>query len=75
MFGKKKKSAKLLENLDVEFQKIQQRHHLPSGDFPNPERFKQNLALYDMDKFKNLKEELLAKVDDVGTQMDRVWGQ
>ncbi|KAI8341448.1 P-loop containing nucleoside triphosphate hydrolase protein [Chlamydoabsidia padenii] len=64
MFGKKKKSAKLLENLDVEFQKIQQRHHLPSGDFPNPDRFKQNLALYDMDKFKNLKEDLLAKVDD-----------
>ncbi|ORZ13031.1 P-loop containing nucleoside triphosphate hydrolase protein, partial [Absidia repens] len=64
MFGKKKKSAKLLENLDVEFQKIQQRYHLPSGDFPNPERFKQNLALYDMDKFKNLKEDLLTKVDD-----------
>ncbi|CAO3593399.1 unnamed protein product [Absidia cylindrospora] len=64
MFGKKKKSAKLLANLDVEFQKIQQRHHLPSGDFPNPEKFKQNLSLYDMDKFKNLKDDLLARVDD-----------
>ncbi|KAI8096934.1 P-loop containing nucleoside triphosphate hydrolase protein [Halteromyces radiatus] len=64
MFGKKKKSAKLLANLDLEFQKIQQRYHLPSGDFPNPEKFKQNLSLYDMDKFKNLKEDLLSKVDD-----------
>ncbi|KAI8328155.1 P-loop containing nucleoside triphosphate hydrolase protein [Chlamydoabsidia padenii] len=64
MFGKKKKSAKLLDNLDVEFQKIQQRHHLPSGDFPDPEKFKHNLSLYNMDKFKTLNKDLLYKVDD-----------
>lgn len=68
MFGKKKKQEKLLENLGQEFVKIQQRYHLPSGDFPNPERFRQNLSLYDMDKFKSLKEDLLEKVDEVSIE-------
>ncbi|KAI8062536.1 P-loop containing nucleoside triphosphate hydrolase protein [Gongronella butleri] len=73
MFGKKKKSAKLLDNLELEFQKIQQRHHVPAGDFPNPEVFKQNLALYDMDKFKSLKEDLLTRVDEaLSTDLPRV---
>ncbi|KAI8143617.1 P-loop containing nucleoside triphosphate hydrolase protein [Fennellomyces sp. T-0311] len=64
MFGKKKKREALLNHLDQEFLKIQQRYHLPPGDFPNPEKFKQNLALYDIDKFKTIKEDLLAKVDE-----------
>ncbi|KAI9311987.1 P-loop containing nucleoside triphosphate hydrolase protein [Dichotomocladium elegans] len=64
MFGKKKKRQALLNNLDQEFLKIQQRYHLPAGDFPNAEKFKRNLELYDMDKFKNIKEDLLARVDD-----------
>jgi EH domain-containing protein 3/EH domain-containing protein 1 len=63
MFGKKKKQEKLLEHLDQEFIKIQQKYHLPAGDFPNPERFKQNLALYDIDKFKLLREDMLAFAD------------
>ncbi|KAI8637864.1 P-loop containing nucleoside triphosphate hydrolase protein [Parasitella parasitica] len=64
MFGKKKKQEALLNNLAAEFVKIQQQHHLPAGDFPNPERFKQNLALYDMDKFKSLKDDLMSGVDE-----------
>ncbi|ORY94698.1 P-loop containing nucleoside triphosphate hydrolase protein [Syncephalastrum racemosum] len=64
MFGKKKKQEALLNNLDQEFLKIQQRYHLPAGDFPNPAKFRQNLALYDMDKFKSLKEDLLEKADE-----------
>ncbi|KAI8988890.1 P-loop containing nucleoside triphosphate hydrolase protein [Pilobolus umbonatus] len=63
MFGKKKKQGILLSHLDQEFIKIQNKYHLPPGDFPNPDKFRQNLALYDMDKFKSLKEELLANVD------------
>ncbi|KAG1150667.1 hypothetical protein G6F37_007883 [Rhizopus arrhizus] len=64
MFGKKKKQENLLKNLDQEFIKIQNKYHIPAGDFPNPERFKQNLALYDIDKFKSIKEDLLEKVDE-----------
>ncbi|KAI9016531.1 P-loop containing nucleoside triphosphate hydrolase protein [Phycomyces nitens] len=64
MFGKKKKQESLLKNLEQEFMKIQQRHHLPAGDFPNPEKFRQSLSVYDMDKFKPLKEELIERVDE-----------
>ncbi|CAO3699323.1 unnamed protein product [Rhizopus stolonifer] len=64
MFGKKKKQEALLNHLGDEFAKIQQKYHLPVGDFPNPERFKQSLAHYDMDKFKTLKEDLVEKVDE-----------
>ncbi|KAL9546832.1 hypothetical protein MBANPS3_006467 [Mucor bainieri] len=64
MFGKKKKQEKLLQHLDQEFIKIQNKYHLPAGDFPNPEKFRQNLALYDMDKFKSIKEDLLERVDE-----------
>ncbi|KAG1119615.1 hypothetical protein G6F42_012936 [Rhizopus arrhizus] len=64
MFGKKKKQEKLLQHLDQEFIKIQNKYHLPAGDFPNPEKFRQNLALYDMVKFKSIKEDLLERVDE-----------
>ncbi|KAI8881947.1 hypothetical protein K501DRAFT_324204 [Backusella circina FSU 941] len=64
MFGKKKKQGALLNHLDQEFAKIQQKYHLPAGDFPNPERFRQNLTTYDLDKFKSLKEDLIEKVDE-----------
>ncbi|KAI8361767.1 P-loop containing nucleoside triphosphate hydrolase protein [Blakeslea trispora] len=64
MFGKKKKQEALLNRLDQEFIKIQNKHHLPAGDFPNPDKFKQNLAMYDMDKFKSLKEDLIQRVDE-----------
>ena len=68
MFGKKKKRVALLNNLDQEFLKIQQRYHLPAGDFPNPEKFKKALELYDIDKFKTIQENLLHKVDDVSVE-------
>ncbi|GAB5588050.1 hypothetical protein Unana1_02950 [Umbelopsis nana] len=64
MFGKNKKQEKLLANLDQEFIKIQHKYHLPPGDFPNPERFRQNLSLYNIDKFKPLKDDIIARVDE-----------
>ncbi|GAA5805173.1 P-loop containing nucleoside triphosphate hydrolase protein [Helicostylum pulchrum] len=64
MFGKKKKQEALLKNLEQEFIKIQNKYHLPAGDFPNPEKFRQSLTLYDMDKFKPLKEDLIERVDE-----------
>lgn len=64
MFGKKKKQEALLKNLDQEFIKIQNKYHIPAGDFPNPEVFRHNLATYDMDKFKSIKEDMLERVDE-----------
>jgi GTPase SAR1 family protein len=65
LFGKKKKQEALLENLDQEFLKIQQRYHIPAGDLPNVDIFRQALSAYDFDKFKPMREELLLKVDEV----------
>ncbi|CAG8507245.1 424_t:CDS:2 [Diversispora eburnea] len=64
MFGKTSKQEELIEKLDKEFLKIQQRHHLAPGDFPNLERFKQGLNLYKFEKFSNLKPQIIEKVDD-----------
>jgi GTPase SAR1 family protein len=64
MFGKKKKQEALLSNLGQEFIKIQNKYHVPAGDFPNPDKFRQSLAHYDMDKFKSLKDDLIANVDE-----------
>ncbi|RHZ53023.1 hypothetical protein Glove_452g11 [Diversispora epigaea] len=63
LFGKISKQEELIEKLDKEFLKIQQRHHLAPGDFPNLERFKQGLNLYKFDKFSNLKPQIIEKVD------------
>lgn len=65
LFGKKKKQEDLLENLDQEFLKLQQRYQIPAGDFPNVDIFRQALSAYDFDKFKPMREELLLKVDEV----------
>lgn len=67
VFGKNKKQEQLITGLDTEFLKIQQRFHLPAGDFPNVERFRANLKLYNIDKFKTLKEDVIERVDDVST--------
>ncbi|RUS18734.1 P-loop containing nucleoside triphosphate hydrolase protein [Endogone sp. FLAS-F59071] len=64
VFGKNKKQEQLVSGLDTEFLKIQQRFHLPAGDFPNVERFRANLKLYNIDKFKTLKEDVIERVDD-----------
>ncbi|KAI8984177.1 P-loop containing nucleoside triphosphate hydrolase protein [Mycotypha africana] len=64
MFGKKKKQEALLKNLGAEFTKIQHKYHLAQSDFPNPERFRQNLALYDLDKLKSLKEDLMDRIEE-----------
>lgn len=63
-FGKKKKQEALRNNLEQEFIKIQQKYHLPPGDFPNLTKFRQNLEYYDIDKFKSLKKDLLERADE-----------
>ncbi|RUO95480.1 hypothetical protein BC936DRAFT_143931, partial [Jimgerdemannia flammicorona] len=65
MFGKNKKQEQLIADLDKEFLKIQQRYHLPKGDFPNVDKFRQNLSLYKIDQFKPLREDVVEKADDV----------
>ena len=67
MFGKEKKQQKMLDNLHEEFNAVQRATHLPVGDFPNMERFRDVLSTYDFSKFKKLDTKLMAKIDEVLT--------
>ncbi|XP_075489254.1 EH domain-containing protein 1-like [Primulina tabacum] len=65
MMGKAKTQQKLIDNLADEFAKIQKEHHLPPGDFPNVEEFREILSSYNIDKFEKLKPKMIQSVDDM----------
>ncbi|XVF03785.1 hypothetical protein REPUB_Repub05bG0023000 [Reevesia pubescens] len=65
MIGKAKTQQKLIDNLADEFGKVQREHHLPPGDFPNVEHFKEVLSGYNFDKFEKLKPKMIQAVDDM----------
>ncbi|CAM8921448.1 unnamed protein product [Rhodiola kirilowii] len=65
VMGKAKAQKRLSENLEEEFKKIQMEYHLPPGDFPNPDQFREVLSKYSIDKFEKLKPKLIQAVDDM----------
>ncbi|KAF8776352.1 hypothetical protein HU200_003581 [Digitaria exilis] len=65
MMGKAKAQQRLIDNLEDEFAKVQREYHLPAGDFPDVEHFKQVLAGYSIDKFEKLKPKMVQAVDDM----------
>ncbi|KAK7387117.1 hypothetical protein VNO78_27641 [Psophocarpus tetragonolobus] len=65
MIGKAKAQQKLIDNLDAEFIKVQREFHLPPGDFPNVEHFKETLSGYNIDKFEKLNKKMIQTVDDM----------
>ncbi|KAL6529459.1 EH domain-containing protein 1 [Orobanche gracilis] len=65
MMGKAKTQQRLIDNLPDEFAKVQREHHLPAGDFPNVEQFKEVLSGYSIDKFEKLKPKAIQSVDDM----------
>ncbi|KAL7143131.1 hypothetical protein ABFS83_08G170300 [Erythranthe nasuta] len=65
MMGKAKAQQKLIDNLADEFAKVQREHHLPAGDFPNVEQFKDKLNGYSIDKFERMKPKMIQSVDDM----------
>ncbi|KAJ0101912.1 hypothetical protein Patl1_04115 [Pistacia atlantica] len=65
MWGKAKTQRRLIDNLEAEFGKVQREFHLPPGDFPNVEHFKEILSGYRFDKFKKLKPRMIRAVDDM----------
>lgn len=44
---------------------IQREFHLPAGDFPNVEHFREVLNGYSIDKFEKLKPKMIQAVDDM----------
>lgn len=65
MIGKTKTQQRLIENLEDEFRKVQREFHLPAGDFPNVEHFREILQGYNFDKFEKLKPQKIQAVDDM----------
>eukprot|EP00250_Pteridium_aquilinum_P007074 c16868_g1_i1 orf=165-1427(+) len=65
LIGKAVKQQDLVQSLKAEFIKIQEKHRIPSGDFPNVDRFRKVLATYDISKFAKLKPRLIEDVDDM----------
>ncbi|KAK3199821.1 hypothetical protein Dsin_023236 [Dipteronia sinensis] len=65
MIGKAKTQQRLIDNLADEFGKVQREHHLPPGDFPNVEQFKEVLSGYNFDKFEKIKPKMIQSVDDM----------
>ncbi|XP_057977798.1 EH domain-containing protein 1 isoform X2 [Malania oleifera] len=65
MMGKAKTQQRLIDNLADEFTKVQKEFHLPAGDFPNVEHFKETLGGYNIDKFEKLKPKMIQTVDDM----------
>ncbi|KAJ3057357.1 hypothetical protein HK097_008452 [Rhizophlyctis rosea] len=64
MFGQSKKQTELINNLEGEFEKIARQHQLVRGDFPDPNRFKEKLAMFKIEKFPKLDKKMLALVDE-----------
>ncbi|WOL19101.1 EH domain-containing protein 1-like [Canna indica] len=65
LIGKAKTQQRLIANLEDEFGKVQKEFHLPAGDFPNVEHFKEVLSGYNIDKFEKLKHKLVQAVDEM----------
>ncbi|ONK78962.1 uncharacterized protein A4U43_C01F1460 [Asparagus officinalis] len=65
MIGKAKTQQRLIDRLEDEFAKVQREYHLPAGDFPSAERFREVLSGYNIDKFEKLKPKMIQAVDDM----------
>lgn len=65
LFGKSSKQADLIAHLPEEFLKVQKAHQLAFGDFPDVERFRSNLKIYNMTEFNKLSPKLVAGIDEV----------
>ncbi|KAI3456486.1 hypothetical protein Pfo_013149 [Paulownia fortunei] len=65
LMGKAKTQRRLIDNLENEFQKVQREFHLPAGDFPSVEQFREVLSRYNIDDFEKLKPKMIQAVDDM----------
>ncbi|KAI8904539.1 P-loop containing nucleoside triphosphate hydrolase protein [Powellomyces hirtus] len=62
-FGKKDKQDDLITNLEAEFMKLERLHGLVPGDFPDPDRFRETLAMFKLEKFAKLDKKMIDIVD------------
>ncbi|KAM1873566.1 hypothetical protein ACFX13_007384 [Malus domestica] len=65
ILGKAKAQQRLIDNLEDEFKKVQREHHLPPGDFPDVDHFRDILSGYSIDNFEKLKPKMIDAVDEM----------
>ncbi|XP_048840706.1 EH domain-containing protein 2 [Brienomyrus brachyistius] len=65
VFGKDNKKKNLIHQLPVIFSKIQLQYNISSGDFPDCAKMQDKLLVHDFTKFKSLKPNLLAALDEL----------
>ncbi|XP_063061342.1 EH domain-containing protein 2b isoform X2 [Engraulis encrasicolus] len=64
VFRKDNKKKNLIHQLPVIFSKIQLQHHISAGDFPDCAKMQEQLLVHDFTKFKPLKPNLMAALDE-----------
>ncbi|XP_051520345.1 EH domain-containing protein 2 [Myxocyprinus asiaticus] len=65
VFCRDKKKRDLIYDLPMIFSRIQQRHQISPGDFPDCAKMQERLMSYDFAKFKGLKPKLLTGLDEL----------
>lgn len=65
LMGKQKAQEKMLRDLGKEFSLVQREHHLPAGDFPDVNRYREILGAYDLTTFPKLKDSMIKAIEDV----------
>lgn len=51
--------------IGISMTQVQREFHLPEGDFPDVDQFKEVLARYNMDEFEKLKPKMIQTVDEM----------
>ncbi|MCJ8748740.1 hypothetical protein PDJAM_G00168170 [Pangasius djambal] len=67
LFRRDNKKRDLIYDLPVVFSRIQQRHQISAGDFPDCAKMQERLMDRDFTKFKTLKPKLIAGLDELLT--------
>ncbi|XP_068172736.1 EH domain-containing protein 2-like isoform X6 [Antennarius striatus] len=65
VFRKDNKKKNLIYQLPVIFSKIQLQHNISAGDFPDCAKMQEQLMVHDFTKFKTLKPNLMAALDEL----------
>ena len=65
LIGKDKKKQQLITNLVEVFQKVQQEHNIPPGDFPSVVKFREQLRGQNFYEFHTMKPKLIESLDNM----------
>ncbi|XP_067942390.1 EH domain-containing protein 3-like [Watersipora subatra] len=65
MFRKQQAKERLINELDLVYRRIQSRHNISPGDFPDMNLMKRKLKDYDFTSFKSLDSSLIDAIDDM----------